>query len=50
MIEDTLIAACELWIGVSVNIVETLKMLNESFKSEEAEAALEKLKSEGLVD
>ena len=50
VIEDTIIAACDLWMGVSVNSTEILKMLNEVFKSDEAKAALDKLQNHGLIE
>ena len=50
VIEDTILAACELWLGVSVSQTETVKMLAGAFKPEEAKTALEKLKADGLVE
>ena len=50
VIEDTILAACELWLGVSVNQSEIVKMLTEAFKPDEAKAALDKLKADGLIE
>ena len=50
LIEDTILAACELWHGVSVSQAEILKMLTETFKPDDAKVALDKLKADGLIE
>ena len=50
MIEDTILAACELWLGSAVNHGKVLKMLSEAFKPNEAKDALDKLKADDLID
>ena len=50
VIEDTILAACELWLGSAVNQGKVVKMFNEAFKHEEAKVALDKLKADGLVE
>ena len=51
VIEDIVLAACELWLGTSaVNQENVVKMLKEGFKPEEAKSALEKLKAGKFVE
>ena len=49
-IKDTCLAACEVWLGAAVNHTSIVKMLTEAFKPEEAKAALEALKENGIID
>ena len=51
VIEDIVLAACELWLGTSaVNQENVVKMLKEGLKPEEAKIALEKLKAGKFVE
>ena len=43
VIEDIVLAACELWIGSAVNQDKVVKMVKEGFKPDEATRALDKL-------
>ena len=50
VIENTILAAVELWLGTAVNQGKVVKMLNEKFKPDEAKDALESLKEAGLIE
>ena len=49
IIEDTILAACEIWLGTAVNKTRVMKMLSESFKHAEARGALEKLHADSYT-
>ena len=49
-IKDTCLAACEIWLGAAMNHTSIIKMLTEAFKPEEAKAALDALKENGVID
>ena len=50
VIENTILAAVELWLGTAVNQGKVVKMLNEKFKPDEAKDALNSLKEAGLIE
>ena len=50
VIEDMILASCDLWLGSAVNPAKVVKMLNEALNPDEAKYALKKLKADGVVE
>ena len=50
VIEDVILAACELWLGSALNQGAVVKMLKGAFKHDEARISLDKMKADDPVE